>query len=252
MRRVLVLSLVLLATLSLAADDFEKVLLTVAPGVVHCGYDSRYDTRLVVFNGRDRAVDRICSDASCRGLEASTGAVIAGGETMVPLPSFIYVRKEDASSLSMSLLVESSDRNHPEARSFNELPVVREREFTAGKIQIAGVRMDDGFRKTLRIYGLDGHTATAVRVRVYSLTASKLLFEQNYALMPAGPMFNSAGQQAAPAFNMECDLSNYWLQSDGTPVRVEVEPLFPGTKIWAFVSITNNTTQHFYNVLPQR
>ncbi|MEA2492010.1 MAG: hypothetical protein QOH21_3802 [Acidobacteriota bacterium] len=243
MRRVLVLSIVLVSALTVAADDFEKVLLTVAPSVVNCGYDSHYDTRLVVFNSRDREV---------RGLPAQTGAVIEGADTMVPLPSFIYLRKEDANALSMSLLVESSDRKHPEARSFNELPVVREREFTAGKIQIPGVRMDEGFRKTLRIYGLDGHTATPVRVRVYSLAASKLLFEHDYSLMPAGPMFNAEGQQAAPAFNMECDLSNYWLETDGTPVRVEVEPLFPATKIWAFVSVTNNTTQHFYNVLPQR
>ena len=235
MRRFLVLCVVLFATLSAVADDVEKVLLTVAPSVVNCGYDSHYDTRLVVFNnGRDREV---------RGLPAQTGAMIAGEEAMVPLPSFLYVRKEDAGALSMSLLVESSDRNHPEARSFNELPVVREREFTDGKIQIAGVRMDDGFRKTLRIYGLDGETAAGVRVRVYSLTASKLLFEHEYALLPVGPN--------APSFNMECDLSNYWLETDGTPVRVEVEPLTPGAKIWAFVSITNNTTQHFYNVLPR-
>jgi hypothetical protein len=32
-------------------------------------------------------------------------------------------------------------------------------------------------------------------------------------------------------------------------VRIELEPITPGLQYWAFISITNNKTQHFYTVL---
>lgn len=38
------------------------------------------------------------------------------------------------------------------------------------------------------------------------------------------------------------------LERNGQKVRVEIEPLTPGLKYWAFLSVTNNKTQHFYTV----
>lgn len=247
MKRALLLTFVL--ALPLAAAEYEKLLLPVAPSVVYCGYHSKYDTRLVAFNGAAAGIDRFCTDEICGALPASTGTVVQGEHVPIPKPSFIYVPKQVAANMQMSLIVESSDTLRPEERSYTELPVVRESDFREGKIQIVGVRMDDGFRKTLRIYGLDGATPALVRVRVYALRSTTPAYEHDYWLLPQDGA-NSAGLDAAPTFNMECDLTAY-VDNYGAPVRVELESLTPGAKIWGFVSVTNNVTQHFYTVVPR-
>lgn len=247
MKRAALLSLVL--SLPVLAADYEKLMLPVAPSVVYCGYHSKYDTRLIAFNGAATPVERFCSDEICGALPASTGTVVVGEHVPIPKPSFIYVPKALARDMQMSLIVESSDTLHPEERSYTELPVVRESDFREGKIQIVGVRMDDGFRKTLRIYGLNGSEGAHVVVRVFALRSTTPAYEHVYWLQPQAGK-NEAGLDAAPSFNMECDLSAY-VDNYGMPVRVEIEPLTPGAKIWGFVSITNNVTQHFYTVIPR-
>ena len=37
----------------------------------------------------------------------------------------------------------------------------------------------------------------------------------------------------------------------GTVMGVRVTPLTPGLRIWAFVSVTNNETQHVTTITPQ-
>jgi hypothetical protein len=249
MKRTGLVFLVLLVALPLAADEFEKLLLPVAPSVVYCGYHSKYDTRLVVFNASGNAVDRFCSDESCSGLAADTGTVVVGQQVPVPIPRFMHVPKALVNGMNMTLLVESSETSMPEQRSYTELPVVRESDFREGRIQIVGVRMDDGFRKTLRLYGLDGTKPTAVRVRVYDLDSATPEYEHEYSLMPQAGL-DANGLEISPTFNMECDLSEY-VEDYEHPVRVEIESMTPGSKIWGFVSVTNNVTQHFYTVVPR-
>lgn len=250
MKRAVLVALVILVALPLAAAEYEKLLLPVAPSIVICDKHSKYDTRLVAFNGNKHAVERICSDGElCRGLAARTGTVIAGRPERVPQPAFMYIPKEDAANMQLSLMVESSDSMKPEERSYTELPIVRESDFRSDTINIVGVRMDKDFRKTLRIFGLDGSTPIAVRVRVFSLGWSWPAYEHVYWLLPQAGQ-NDEGLDLAPTFNMECDLSAYVGNYDD-PVRVELEPLTEGAKIWGFVSVTNNATQHFYTVVPR-
>ncbi|HEX7152455.1 MAG TPA: hypothetical protein VF618_13285 [Thermoanaerobaculia bacterium] len=238
----LLVAVALLVAVPLSAADYEKILLPIKPSVVMCGYDSRYETQLVKYNGNSRTVDGVAPD---------TSAVVLGQIDHVPLPEFVYIPRSEAANMQLSLLVESSDRTKPEMRSFTELPIVRESEFRAGKLQFPGVRIDEGFRQTLRIYGLDGNKAVDVRVRVFPMGSDHPLDYQKmvYTLYPYNQSYNNEGLEMVPTFNMECDLSKYY--APGQQVRVVVEPLTPGAKIWAFLSVTSNATQHFYTVLPR-
>lgn len=58
------------------------------------------------------------------------------------------------------------------------------------------------------------------------------------------------GRDVRPSFGMECNMSDH-VPAEGQKVRIELEPVTPGLKYWAFLSITNNKTQHFYTVLPR-
>jgi hypothetical protein len=253
MTRPLALGILLVAlALPLAAAEYEQLLLPVSPSVLYCAYESRYETRLLAFNDHDVAGSRFCAEGVCRNLEPKTGAEITGADVGggVPLPVWMYVPKEMAAKMRMSLVVEASDRNHLDARGFTELPIVRASDFTDGKLSLIGLRMDPGFRQTVRMFGLDAAQSGWVMMKVYSLTSNNMLFDWPFYIGPLTNEVTAEGLPLRPAFGMECDMSAY-LHSYGQQVRIELEPITPGLKYWAFVTVTNNVTQHFYTVLPK-
>lgn len=231
----------LVLALPAAAADFERVLLPIAPSTVLCGYHSRFETKLVMFNQSGRVAGE---------LEPMTGKEVSGPLVLTPLAAYRYIPAADADALQMRLRIESSDQEKLDDRFFIDLPIVRESEFRTGKMQIYGVRVDPGFRQSLRIYGLDGHTSTEVMMRVYPMDSNVLIHEEPYWLYPEGDWVDAEGRMAGPSFTMECDLSEDW-ELIGRQVRIELEPVDPNAKIWAFVSVTNNKTQSFYTVMPK-
>jgi len=240
---------VLLVALPLAADDVEQLLLPVSPSVVHCGYESRYETRLVAFNESVDVAEQICAEGRCNQVQPLAGVELGGdyaGGT--PLPAYVYLPKESARNLRMALVVESSERSRLEERSYTELPVISTREFTSKKMQFVGVRVDPDFRQTVRIYGLDGQAHGALMMRVYNLESGEKIHECIHFVAPLTSEKTAEGRDLRPAFGMECDMSNH-IPADGRKVRIELDPLTEGLKYWAFISIANNKTQHFYTVL---
>ncbi len=247
------LGIVLLAcavAVPVCADEVEQLLLPVAPSVVMCARNSRYETRLVVYNQNDRAVQPRCAEDGCGAIAPKAGREIHGGPNAAPIPSFLFLPKSEADHLRLSLVVESGERDHPENNSFAELPVVRASEFREGIVNVVGVRLDAGYRQTVRIYGLDGTQYGEVMLRVYDLDTGDFLAQWMYHLWPLSDERNEDGLALRPSFGMECDMSSV-IPSNGQNVRVELEPLTPGLKFWAFVSVTNNVTQHFYTITPR-
>lgn len=236
--------------LPLCADEVEQLLLPVAPSVVMCARNSRYETRLVVYNQNERAVQPRCAEDGCGAIAPKAGREIHGGPNAAPIPSFLFLPKSEADHLRLSLVVESGERDHPENNSFAELPVVRASEFREGLVNVVGVRLDPGYRQTVRIYGLDGTQYGEVMLRVYDLDTGDFLAQWMYHLWPLSDERNEDGLALRPSFGMECDMSSV-IPSNGQNVRVELEPLTPGLKFWAFVSVTNNVTQHFYTITPR-
>lgn len=246
---VLVLSLAL--GLSATAQEYEQVLLPVAPSLVYCAMESRYETRLIAFNDHAVAASRFCADDRCHELAPKSGSEITNDAAgNAPLPVWLYLPKETANSMRLSLTVEASSKEHPEDRGFTELPVVRASEFTEGKLQIVGLRMDPGFRQTVRMFGLDGAMSGYVMMRAYKLSSNELLFEWPFYVGPISDEHTADGKLLRPAFGMECDISAY-LHSYGQKIRIDLESMTRGLKYWAFLSVTNSKTQHFYTVLPR-
>jgi hypothetical protein len=118
-----------------------------------------------------------------------------------------------------------------------EMPIVREHELTTAPIHLPGVPITAGFRNTLRIYGTK---TTTVRATIgtqstdITLTPGASAFDPAYAISTAFP-------SAAPG--------------EASTLRVTVTPLDTSAnaaRIWAFVSVTNNTTQLITTITPQR
>jgi len=241
----------LLAALPLAAaDDMEQILLPIEPSVVMCAHNSRFETRLVVYNENGHAVRPACADDEC-------GEIAPGGREVtpvssVPAPSFLFLPKSEVEKLRMALVVESIERDHPDDRSFAELPIVNVKDFRDTTLSFVGARLEPGFRQALRLYALDGTRQSEVLVVAYDLATNVPLYWHIHTLTPLSGETNDSGQSLRPAFNMECDLSRELPQMlDGRNVRVEIEPLTEGMKFWAFMSITNNKTQQFHTITPR-
>lgn len=250
--RVVLASLLCACALPLFAEDVEAVLLPIEPSVVMCAYNSRFATRLVMYNQNERAVQPACAGDVCGSLNVSEGREIAGEQKQTPLPTFLYLPKSEVDHLRMSLVVEASDRDKMDERAFAEIPIARESDFRNAKLNIVGVRMDPGFRQTLRIFGLDGNNYGVVMVSAYDLATDELLYWEPHILWPLSDERTASGQALRPSFTMECDLSREIPQYlDGRNVRVELTPMTEGLRFWAFVSITNNKTQQFYTVTPR-
>lgn len=244
-----VTALVLLAALPLLAADVEQFLLPVSPSVVHCGYDSRYETRLVAFNDDKLTPDLLCATGDCAAVQPLATVELSGGYAGgTPLPAYVYLPKQSAERLRMSLVVESSELSRLDERSYTELPIVSAKEFTRGTMQFVGVRVDKGFRQTVRMYGLDGTKSGKVMMRVYPMDSAMLIHECVHEIHPITYEKTADGNDLRPAFGMECDMSVH-IPANNQKVRIELEPITEGFEYWAFISITNNKTQHFYTVL---
>lgn len=126
-----------------------------------------------------------------------------------------------------------------------QLPVVHEGEFTNGPTHVLGIPLSADTRATARIYGIDPEQLGNVEIRVFreDTPAQTLLLDEIIPLTVTQQTY-AAGPYHAEIRPPYAQLPLDSLRSTGaTLVRLEVVPLTPLLRIWAFVSITDNVTQ---------
>ena len=124
-----------------------------------------------------------------------------------------------------------------------EIPVVRREDFDERSIALVDVPNDPHFRLTLRVYGLN-RGAPYVNVTYggdpvqLPLQFSSNIFEPSYAVFTEfAPI---PGGTLPPLMNVLVEVPR---APDGAVI--------PDTPIWAFITVTNNETQHITTVTPQ-
>ena len=117
--------------------------------------------------------------------------------------------------------------------------MVRLSEFSQEEIVLLNVPVDARFRNTLRIYSPD---AGNVQVTVDNVEHAVALQPGRDPFEPSYAMFTNFPQPEA---------------NGPTRIRVKIAPLTPITsppsptpRIWAFISVTNNTTQEITTITP--
>jgi hypothetical protein len=127
-----------------------------------------------------------------------------------------------------------------------ELPVVRASDFTAEPIQLLNLPTDPRFRFTVRIFAIEGPSSISARVRVHDLLSGRVLRELPLTLQ-------RFGQPAAyyPAYAQLDSLSPELANLGSDRVGIEVSPSDSMQKLWAFVTVTNNDSQHVTTVTLQ-
>jgi hypothetical protein len=107
-------------------------------------------------------------------------------------------------------------------------------------VDLAAVPAETAFRPMLRIYDFDALPESRVRIRIFAFESNELLVDEEVRLISPGTQF--PGYARFTAFPEV---------PEGTRVRIRIDALTPDLRLWAFVSITNNETQHVTLVTPQ-
>jgi len=171
--------------------------------------------------------------------------LIVGEETrLVPdcnesVGRLFYVEKGKSGDLAANLRVMDVSREALDQGT--EIPVVHHSQFDDQRIVLLGVPIDPRFRNTLRIYGLSNafdHVNVTVNNEIFQVP----LHPPTDRYTPAYGVFEDFPLPAA-------------LPSGQNTVSVKVEvphlgAVQPSMPIWAFVSVTNNETQHITTITP--
>jgi hypothetical protein len=238
----------------LAQTDLERVLLPVLTPPVHGANGSEFHTELRIANNGE--LDGICTVICTApppiviaiytlapGQESQPGDLLLNGSP----GRFIYVPEDQVDSLSMNLRV--FDVTHDAQNFGTEMPIVRENEFAINRISLVGVPTDARFRNTLRIYS-DFAADALVTVGNQPPVRIRLERSGDGGLFPG--LFPGFPDISVPAYGVFTDFP-----VGTSPVRVTIEAqsdflsLLPiEIPVWAFVTVTNNTTQAITTITP--
>lgn len=224
-------------------------------------YGSRWATEVSMFNGANHAVqvgyDPVCGVPTCNAEPVPSRITFHPTlpfYTDEPIQGiFVYVAQPGAETLHVNLRVRDVSL---ESESWGtEVPVVRESEAFSRDFQILDVPIKPGYRQMLRVYEFATQTKPGnARVRVYGtyvqgrpLRADELLGEKLIAFRYA--QFGG-GTFSHPGYAEVTDLFDA-LDNRFDRIRIEITPVIPGSRLWAFVSVTNNVTQQVTVVSPQ-
>ncbi|MHB0968862.1 MAG: hypothetical protein ACYC7A_01245 [Thermoanaerobaculia bacterium] len=165
----------------------------------------------------------------------------------LPRGVLLHVEAGGAEKLGLQLLL----RNElPTACApWTALPVVREEAFIREKLQLLAVPVSPRVRQTLRIYDLDEtENAATFLVGFHDLETDAMLLEVEVRTDTGFSEIVFHGERperlfSAPGFLQIDRLTDVFPQLLGAEfLRIEIERP-DGEQFWAFVSVTDNTTQ---------
>lgn len=239
------------------AETFETILVPLMfEGEGALG--SRWTSELTVRNRGDAGIDpwnpliRCSPGERCRP-QIPPGATL--GLTPSSLLSWMHgylfaVPREQADDLDFSLHIRDLSR---QVESFGtEIPVVREADLPRSPVVLLDVPLDPRFRKMLRIYDLAAVDGTPVVIRwrlddgtqvgrdsrLILRTVGRCIAAPCWLPEPAGIALPVFAQTQPPGVTQK-------------HLHLEIEPLAPHSRLWAFVTVTHNETQQVTTITPQ-
>ena len=246
-----------------AESHYERVLLPIYfAGVIPGAYGTEWTTDLWIHNGGTTTVsiaDRVCPPPTVcppvipLAIPLEPHASLHNPDMFFQPsrsnPSLIlYVGEDGAEDVSMGLRVADTSRHA--LNGGTDLPVIRGDEFLSRTEQLLNVPLDSRtFRLLLRVYEIN-YDQAQFAVRFYPAqesAASQVYGTTLTASTPKTAPFRAEAAYAELDITRLLDLRLAWPEI----ARIEIQPLTPGSRYWAFVSLTNNETQLVTLITPQ-
>ncbi len=242
-------------------DAFEMALVPVhVDGVLNGVGGSRWQTDFWVRNSNVTPIELApwpCEAEACATVFPPVYSV-APGRSLRSLPALseapdgnpsrlVYVARSGAAKVSFGLRF--ADTSRASLDGGVELPIVREQELLAATAQLFNVPLGRSFRVLLRIYETH-YTTSRFRVSVYPQSEDDEPLVTSMELTATSAHEGTFRPKASYA---QFDITRLLEEAKTWPetVRIEIEPLTPGSAFWAFASLTNNETQTVTLVTPQ-
>jgi len=226
------------------AAFFERVLVPVffsGPGA----FGSQWKTEAALYNADDYPIDEagkpffsfLCSFDPCDGRPQPGATTFAQGES-VPTGVVSFLPRYAMPNVHFSLLVRDLSRS---ATDFGtSVPVVREAEMFTRPFTLVNVPSDARYRLGLRLYAYDT-IPTTFHVTIAPIGGGNVV-DFNVNLLPA--------REHAFAFIGDLLAEHPSLIGKGA-LRIDISPGETASRVWGYVSITNNDTQHVTAIAPE-
>jgi hypothetical protein len=229
----------------------EPILIPVYSPPIAGAFGSQFITEVTASNRSDTAVSIFGIDESCfivtpPGLGPSVPRLLTAGvgHTAEITPGcsdwparLLYVSPAEASRVSFNVRVHDTSRNA--SSHGTAIPVVRMNELTLDPIVLPGIPNDPRFRAMLRIYS---RSWAPVRVTINGATTQHIV--------TPGPTVFEPGYLAIPIpLPLETNVAkiDVVVRAGQTELPITTLPLQP---VWAFITVTNNTTQEITTITP--
>lgn len=244
-------------------NAYERVLLPIFfKGTVPGAYGTQWKTDFWMHYGGSSAVQiapATCpTNTPCPPVFPNTISLGPGESLHNPTVFFteyetnfsqiLYVSKDGAKDVSMSLRV--SDVSRSTENHGTDIPVIREGELLTGTAQLFDVPLtDQNFRLLLRVYDV---TYPEAEFSVLLYPSSEEAEPVTYGMTLHAHTLRGGSFRDEAAY-AEFDLSSLLMLRRLWPdsVRIEIKPMTPGSRYWAFISVTNNETQLVTLITPQ-
>jgi len=239
-RIALALLLLVLAGTAIAED---AVLVPITPSSINGAFGTRWQTVLFVWNGSQSAAVLDCPPEACRNVPPQTEAMFQANGSGTP--AFINVPDgSDQVQMALRTFLTTSDGS----RTVLELPLVSRSRFRSDQIRILGVPIGNGYRQSLRIYDADGHDGVQVHLQIFTAMSDPAI--DGIVTLHANAL-QPSDDRIRPAMAELHDLLALFPALEVAEVAtIVITPVQAGTRIWAFATSTNNTTQQNNNFLP--
>ena len=173
------------------------------------------------------------------------------------LGQYVYVPVADADKVNANTRTYDSSRSTSTGGA--EIPFVAEDDFASGTTSLLGIPLEPDNRYTLRIYDAEGRGGR-VLVHVYAQVPfdpprsgnqekkPRKTFAVN--LLPGGLPHETTTTALLPVHPATAQINPIaGIDLAGVHrLRIDIEPLDQGLRLWSFVSITNNRTHHVTTV----
>ncbi len=240
-----------------AAQEFDRILLPVVTAPAAGAFGSIWKTSLVAYNGSD--TDALfeypypCVLATCVPWVFVPAHTIDPDIEQISAPPaatpglLVYVTRPESAAFTFNLRVQ--DLSQQSLTWGTELPAVRASAAHTGATALLNIPTDGRFRLLLRVYDFDSRPQSIVHVRVLPMTSDVPLTELDLTLVCA--FSESGGRQYHPGYASIANIAELPGVASQQQVRIELLPVTEGLRYWAFVTVTNNGTQHVTTITPQ-
>jgi hypothetical protein len=228
---------------------FERVLVPVfasGPGA----FGSQWSTEVTVLDGAATDVEPYRRAPVAR-LASGTPAPLDFGASH-PAGVLFFAPLDLSARMQFGSLVRDTSRQAQDWGT--EVPIVRDDELRSDRFNLLNVPADSRFRQTLRIYDADS-VEGPVNVLIYSMTDNRLLASRFVPLQSAHPCRRFEPCPSDDPATATIDVQSLFPElATESRVRIEIFSLANGhyaRHVWAFVTVTNNQTQHVTVITPQ-